>query len=222
MSAGGQFYREKFKPPTIQYIEEHFTEFKNFMENMSPEFVEFVKNITENYVTYVTGMTSSAAAYFEQTTPIIMNSRRTVTTVATPAIFIPSGQPAGVPVGLISAEVTDINKAFLLIIGSVMNTFAGANDLDCTVATDNQWQMNIDNGAYSDLQNDAKADGQMLDGDWPCVVQGTVIPFAYMFDITGSLTSLTSRIGLMLNNARSRQNNLVVSVDMYLKVVWKL
>ena len=219
---GGQFYRDKYKPPAIQYIEEHFHEFFEVMENISPEYVEYVKNMTENYVTYVSGMSSKTAVYLEQTVPIVMNVPRSLTTVATPALFIASNQPAGEPTGLIPADVANLERIFLLIIGRAVNTFAGQNNLDCTVATDNQWQMNVDGGAYADLQNDTKADGQMLDTDWECMVQGVVHPFTLMFDITGSLTSLTSRIGLMLNNARSRQNNLVVTVDVYLKVVWKL
>jgi len=211
MGAGGQFYREKFKPPTIQYMEEHFQ-----------EFYEFMKNMTTNYVTYVTRMTPSAAVYFEQTVPIVVSSRGTLTTVATPAIFLSSNSPFGVPVGLIPASITSLERAFLLIIGRAVNTFAGQNNLDCTVPTDNQWQMNVDGGAYVDLENDGKADGQMLDTDWECMVQGVVHPFTLMYNITGSLTSLTNRIGLMLQNSRSRQNNLVVTVDIYLKVVWKL
>ena len=226
MTSGGRFYREKFKPPTIQYMEEHFKNFFEFMEIISPEYNEYVKNMTENYVTYVTNVSSKVATYLEQTVPIVMNVEQTLASIAADADFIASNSVIGIPVGLIDADFDNIAKVFLLIIGRAVNTFAGQNNLDCTVVSDNQWQWNIDGGIYHDLVNmtaaGTKSDGQMLDTDWECVVQGAVHPFTFMFNMTDLLTALNNRIGLRLQNARSRQNNLVVTLDVYLKIVWKL
>jgi len=211
MTTGGRFYRERFKPSTIQYIEEHFKEFYEFMENM-----------TENYVTYMTIMSKKVAVYLEQTVPVQMNCEITITTVAGNPVFITPvvGVPAAV--GLIDADFGNLAHAFLLIIGRTVNTFAGVNNLDCTNPLHNQWMMSVDAGAYADLQNAAKADGQMLDTDWECLVQGAIHPFTFMFDITNRLTAVDNAIGLAISNARSRQNNLIVTIDVYLKVVWKL
>ncbi len=160
--------------------------------------------------------------YVEQLCPIIMNSEQTLTTVATDADFIATNSLLGVPTGLIGAAFAQLDKAFLLLIGRTVNSFAGQNYLDCTVVTDNQWQINIDGGAYADLENNGKVDGQMLDTDWECLVQGIIHPFTFMFDITSVLTALTNRIGLRLALARSLQNNLIVTVDIYAKYVWRL
>ena len=222
MSMGGRFYRGKIKPPTIQYIEEHFAEFFNFMENISPEFVQYITEMTENYVTYMKEMSTDVAVYLEQTVPIRMNCEGTLTTVAADVDFITPvvGTPGAV--GLVSTHALRLRRAFLLIIGRAVNTFAGVNNLDCTVATDNQWQIGIDAGAYVDLQNGLKADGQMLDTDWGCQVQGAIHPFTLMFDITDELDDPDSAIGVRLANARSRQDNLIVTLDVYMKVVLKL
>lgn len=158
----------------------------------------------------------------EQLCPVLMNCEQTLTTVATDCDFIVSNSVNGVPTGMIGTDITKLRKAFLLLIGRAVNSFAGQNNLDCTVVTDNQWQINIDGGAYADLQNNGKADGQMLDTDWECYGQGIIHPFTFMFDITDMLTALTNRIGLRLANGRARQNNLIVTVDVYMKTVWRL
>jgi len=211
MTTGGRFYREKFKPSTIQYIEEHFKEFFEFMENM-----------TENYVTYMTIMSEKVAVYLEQTVPVRMNCEGTITSVVGNPVFVTPvvGVPAAV--GLIDANFSNLAKAFLLIIGRAVNTFAGANNLDCTNPLHNQWMMSVGAGAYIDLQNAAKADGQMLDTDWECRVEGAIHPFTFMFDITDRLTAVDNAIGLAISNALSRQDSLIVTLDVYLKVVWKL
>jgi len=211
MTTGGRFYREKYKPSTIQYIEEHFKEFFEFMENM-----------TENYVSYITHMTESVAVYLEQTVPVRMNCEQTISSVVANPIFIAPvvGTPAAV--GLIDADFANLAKVFLLIIGRAVNTFAGVNNLDCTNPLHNQWMRSVDAGAYSDLQNAAKADGQMLDTDWECRVEGAIHPFTFMFDITDQLTALDDAIGVRLAGGRARQNNMIATIDVYLKVVWKL
>lgn len=160
--------------------------------------------------------------YLEQTCPVLMNCEQTLTTVAGNKDLIASNSVDGIPTGLVETDITKVVKASLLMIGRAVNSFAGQNNLDCTVAADNQWQVNISDGAYSDLQNDGKADGQMLDTDWECIGQGIIHPFTFMFDITSLMTALDNRIGLRLANGRSRQDSLIVTVDVYFKVVWRL
>ncbi|GAH96016.1 unnamed protein product [marine sediment metagenome] len=233
MTTGGRFYREKFKPPTIQYIEEHFQEFFNFMENISPEFVQYVTEMTENYVAYMTEMTENyvtyvkemsakVAVYLEQTVPIRMNCEGTLTNVATDVDFITTVATIPAAVGLIDADFDNLAKVFLLIIGRAVNTFAGVNNLDCTNPLHNQWMMNVNGRVHADLQNAAKADGQMLDTDWECRVEGAIHPFTFMFDITDRLAALDDAIGVRLTGGMARENNLIVTIDVYLKVVWKL
>ncbi len=220
-SGGGQFYRDKFKPPTITYMEEHFAEFFNFMKEMSPQYAEYVKNMTTSYVTYMTQMTSKAATYLEQTVPVQMNNERTIPIGPGDATFI---TPAvGAAVGLIDADFANIEKVFLLIIGRAVNTFNGQNNLDCTVAAHNHWMISVGPAViYTDLQNGTKADGQMLDTDWECMVLGAIHPFTFMFDITDKLTALNDTIGLRLASANARQNSLIVTIDVYMKIVFKL
>lgn len=229
---GARLYREHFKPATIQYIEEHFQEFYNFIQNMSPEYVtyvinmsenysEFVKNLTQEYIDFMRSMSAKIATYLEQTVPIIMNREETLASLGASATFISPGTPESVPVGLIDADFSNLSKAFLLIIGRAVNTFGGTNHLDCTTPTHNQWMINIDGAGYVDLQNGAKADGQMVDGDWRCEAGG-IHPFTFMFDITALLTAVNNSIALRLEMARSLQNNLIVTIDVYMKVVWKL
>lgn len=162
------------------------------------------------------------AAYIEQTCPIKMNCEQTLTAVATSVDFIPSDDVDGIPSGLLEISIDRLQKAFVLLIGRTVNTFAGQNYLDCSTATDNQWQINVDGGDYVDLENNGKADGQMLDTDWLCVVQAIIHPFTFMFDITSLVTLASNRFGVRLQNARSLQNNLVVTVDIYAKYVWRL
>ena len=211
MTTGGRFYREKFKPPAIQYIEEHF-----------PQYFQMMQQMTASYVTYVAEMSQKVAVYLEQTVPVRMNCEATITSVVGNPVFITPvvGVPAAV--GLIDADFDNLAKAFLLIIGRAVNTFAGVNNLDCTNPLHNQWMMSVDAGAYIDLQNAAKADGQMLDTDWECRVEGAIHPFTFMFDITNRLTALDHAIGLAISNALSRQDSVVVTLDVYMKVVWKL
>jgi len=211
MTTGGRFYRERFKPSTIQYIEEHFKEFYEFMENM-----------TENYVTYMTIMSQKVGVYLEQTVPVRMNCEGTLTTVATSVDFITTVATIPAAVGLIDADFDNLAKVFLLIIGRAVNTFPGVNNLDCSVVVNNQWMMNVNGGVHADLQNAGKADGQMLDTEWECRVEGAIHPFTFMFDITDRLTALDDAIGVRLAGGRARQNSLIVTIDVYLKVVWKL
>lgn len=200
----GRFYRVKFKPETIQYLEQHLPHFYKFMEEM----------------------TVATAHYFEQTVPIKMNNRQEVTTTATDRHFIAPGSTDGQPVGLVDAEKENIQKASLLLIGRAVNTYDGENYLDLSVSSHNQWFVYIDNKPAF-LQNAGKGDGQMADEDWRCLSKGVIHPFTFMWDITSALGLSTKRpssisITPTLVSARAKQNSFVVTVDVFLKVLWKL
>lgn len=161
----------------------------------------------------------SKETYFEQTVPIKMNCTQTINATNADKDFIASNLTGAS--GLISTVDAKVQKAFLLIIGRTVNTYAGTNALDCTTATWNQWQMNLDGGAYIDLTNE-EADGQMLDDDWRCPVEGTIHPFRLMFDITTELTNIDGKIGVRLTGAQAEQISLITTIDVFLKVLWKL
>jgi hypothetical protein len=124
--------------------------------------------------------------------------------------------------GLLSSDDTKVQKVQLIIIGICENQYAGTNYLDCSTATDNQWQWALDAGAYADLQNGALADGQMVDGDWHCQGEGIITPFCFVFDITSGMTNIDGKIGLKLQNARAKQASLKVTLNtVALRVLWK-
>lgn len=183
-------------------------------------------NIPADVDTLIARLTAARATnldsctYLEQTVPIMMNSLQTLTNAQANKDFIATNTRGGQ--GLISTVDAKMQKAFLLIIGRVVNVFAGTNALDSTTAAHNQWMANLDGGAYSDLVNGAFADGQMLDNDWRCNVDGAIHPFTLMFNITTLLTNVDGNIGVRLENGRSEQTSLIVTCDIYLKVVWKL
>ena len=157
--------------------------------------------------------------YFEQTVPIKMNCTQTINATNATKSFISTGITGAS--GLISTDDAKVQKAFLLIIGRAVNTYAGTNALDCTTDTWNQWQMNLDGGAYGDLTNE-EADGQMLDNDWRCPVEGAIHPFTLMFDLGGVLTNIDGKIGVRLATAQAEQVSLITTIDVYLKILWKL
>ena len=157
--------------------------------------------------------------YFEQTIPIKMNCTQTITAANADKDFI--GDDLTGASGLISTDDAKVQKAFLLIIGRAVNIYAGTNALDCTTDTWNQWQMNLDGGAYGDLTNE-EDDGQMLDNDWRCPVEGAIHPFTFMFDVTTELTNIDGKIGVRLTGAQAEQISLITTIDVYLKVLWKL
>lgn len=160
--------------------------------------------------------------YLPKVCPVIMNREQTLTTVAGNKDFIASNSVNGIPTGLLSVSINDLESAMLLLIGRVVNSYDGENYLDCSTVTDNQWQINVDDGDYVDLQNGAKADGQMQDTDWECYVEGVVHPFTFMFDITSLVTGPTNRFGIRLQNGRSIQDSLIITLDIYSKYTWRL
>lgn len=164
-------------------------------------------------------MKRPAETYFEQVVPIKMNCTQTLTNAAADKDFIGSNLTGAV--GLVSTNDAKVQEVFLLLIGRAENSYDGDNELDCTTATHNQWKVNLDGGAYSDLVNE-EADGQMLDGDWECLGKGIIHPFTFMFDVTSQLTNIDGKIGVRLENGRSDQASLIVIVDVYLRILWKL
>lgn len=163
-------------------------------------------------------------SYFEQTVPIKMNCTQTITATKGDKVFIAAGATGAS--GLISIDDAKVQKVMLLIIGRAVNSYAGTNALDCsaadgTPADNNQWQMDLDSGGFADLTNEA-ADGQMLDNDWRCPVEGPSHPFTLMFDVDTEITNIDGKIGVQLKDARSEQDSLIVTIDVYLKILWKL
>lgn len=164
-----------------------------------------------------------ANRYVEEICPIINNAEGSAligTTHADVTLIASNTQAA---TGLRSSIDALVQKVQLVIIGVAENQYAGINYLDCTLATDNQWQMNLDGGSYSDLQNGSKADGQMADLDWHCQVEGAQAGFVFTFDITSLMTNIDGNIGLKLANARAKQASLKITLQLVaLKVLWKL
>jgi hypothetical protein len=175
----------------------------------------------DSMMRYVKGLLDliNAGTYFEQNLPILMNSTQTLTNAAADKDFIASNATGAD--GLISTDDSKVEKVFLVIIGRAVNSYAGNNALDCTTAAHNQWKINLDGGAYSDLVNE-EADGQMLDNDWQAIGEGAIHPFTFMFDITAQITNIDGKIGVRLENGRSEQTSFIVTCDIYLKVLWKL
>lgn len=157
-------------------------------------------------------------SYYETIVPLAMNSLQTLTNTQADKAFIASNTRGAT--GLISTDDAKVQKVFLHLVGVATNTFAGENALDCTTGTHNQWQINLDGGSYTDLVNGASADGQMLDDDWKTYAQGGTQPFHLMFDVTNQITNIDGLIGLTLQNGRSEQSSLNVSLNAFLRVLW--
>jgi len=156
-------------------------------------------------------------SYFSQTVPIKMNSIHTINNTAASKEFV----AAVVPAGLISTTNAEAKKVMLLITGTYLNTYAGTNALDCTTAAHNQWQYKAGGaGAYADLIN-AGADGQMLDNDWRCHIEGGAGSFNMMFDIsTVADDDIDAAISVQLLNGRAEQASMEIVVNAYLIVLW--
>lgn len=156
--------------------------------------------------------------YFEQVCPLAMNSSFEITPVAADKDFVADDSRKAE--GLISDVDVEAAKKFLHIVGTAVNTYSYANGLDCTTATHNQWMMNLDGGAYADLVNGANADGQMLHNDWRTPLEGSIVSFHSMFDITDQLTNVDGNIGVRLQNAKSLQSSLYVTAYIFVRVLY--
>jgi len=159
-------------------------------------------------------------SYFEQNIPLTINSTQTLDKTAANKPFIISDTRGAQ--GLISTDNSKVQKVFLCIVGLAVNTYAGSNALDCTPATHNLWRASLGSGPLTDLVNGSEPDGQMLDNDWLCHVEGANFGFSLMFDVTSLITAIDGNIGLTLENGMSEQPSLVVTLSAYLKILWKL
>ena len=159
-------------------------------------------------------------SYFEQNIPLVVNSTQTLNNTEGDKPFIASDTRGAQ--GLISTDDDKVQKVFLCIVGLAVNNFVGSNDLDCTNAVHNQWQINLNGGSYSDLDNSSNLDGQMLDDDWLCHVEGANFGYSLMFDVTSQITDIDGNIGLQLKDGKSEAASFVVTLSAYLKVLWKL
>ena len=156
--------------------------------------------------------------YFEQLVPVAMNCTKQITDSPSNKDFIASNTRSAQ--GLLWSYDSFVQKVFLHVLGVAVNTYAGSNALDCTTASHNQWQINLNGGSYSDLVNGTNPDGQMLDDDWRCPVEGATHSFHLMFDITSQLTDIDGNIGLRLQNAKAEQSSLYVTVYVFLRILW--
>ena len=164
-------------------------------------------------------LTSKLMKNVEQTVPIKMNCEVTITQAGATVNFIAANATGAS--GLISVDDAKVQEVFLLIIGRALNSYAGTNALDCLAAADNQWQIDLDNAGFTDLVNE-EPDGQMIDNDWRCAAEGIIHPFTFMFDVTAQVTNIDGKVGVRLENAQAEQDTLIVTCDIYLKVVFKL
>ncbi len=138
------------------------------------------------------------------------NTVQTFNTVAADKDFIAAVAATGLP----TTTNANLKQARLVLCFSVENTYAGANYLDCSTATDNQLQLNIDGGGYADLQNGALADGQFLDGAYNIGATNGIRSIVRVFDITAVLaTNIDGTLGVRWQKARAKQASLTVTLD---------
>lgn len=151
--------------------------------------------------------------------PIVnMNTVQIFNTVAADKDFIAATAANGLP----TTVNANLVQARLVLLFSLENTYAGANYLDCSIATDNQLQMNLDGGGYTDLQNGALADGQFLDGAYNIGVVSGMRSIFRVFDITAALTNIDGTIGVRWQKARAKQASMTVTLEAaYLLIDWK-
>lgn len=154
----------------------------------------------------------------EQTIPLAVNCLQSLNNTAGDKNFVASNV-RGVS-GLLHTDDARVRKVILTIVGSVVNTFAGTNALDCTTATHNQWQANLDGGTWFDLVNGISPDGQMNDNDWRLPTEGGSIGIALSFDVTSQITNIDGKIGLRLQNGRAEQDGFQVTIGAYLTIIW--
>ena len=158
--------------------------------------------------------------YEEQIVPIGMNLTQTLNNTAANKDFLAAnGRGAS---GLLYTQDTKVKKVYLILLGVAVNSYAGNNALDCTTATHNQLQIDLDNAGFADLVNGSSTDGQLLDNDWRCPTEGGIHTFALEFDVTSQITNIDGKIGVRLANGRAEQASLVVTISAFLKVLWKV
>ena len=146
--------------------------------------------------------------------PLAHNQVYTVnTTKATKTIF--SGKTAnGLPSGFTQSDVL---KARIILNIAYLNRYNGANDLDLTTATDNQFKVQVNSGGFTTM-----LDGQMSDGDWEVDQQNAGGNLTLSLDVTSLLSDITTdTFDAEHENAVSDQNSFKVIVDAWLEVYWQ-
>lgn len=155
--------------------------------------------------------------YFSDVYVLANNCLQNITTVVADKDFVASNSVA--LSGILSTFVhANMKEAKLLLVGHVINKFAGVNQIDCTNPAHNQWQMNINGGSYSDLI----PDGQMNDADWVIPIEGGGVGFSFIFDITSEFGNIvTDKIGIKLENGIVSQNSMDVVLDVVaIRLMW--
>lgn len=154
--------------------------------------------------------------------PLGMNLTQTLNNTAANKDFIAANVRGAQGIDNIGINDESVKKVFLILLGISVNSYGGSNALDCTTATHNQWQIDLDNGGFVDLVNGSNADGQMIDNDWLSPTEGGIPSFALEFDVTSQITNIDGKIGVRLANGRAEQASLVITISAFLKVLWKV
>lgn len=164
---------------------------------------------------------------YQSSIPLGNNLTQTLDNIEADKDFIAANTRAAT--GLLYTDDSKVKKVFLAILGNAVNTYSGANALGCMPplpyayanaieCTTNKWQIDLDGGGFIDLN----PDGQMLDNDWRCPIEGAIHSFAYVFDVTSQITNIDGKIGIRLANGKAKQASLVVTiVTAYLNILWK-
>lgn len=157
-------------------------------------------------------------SFLQQTLPLGVNLYETLTNVGANLNFIPAGVRGAT--GLYWTDDAKVGATFIILIGSVVNSFAGPNAIDCTVMTDNLWQVQMDAAGWLPLANGPFPDGQMNHLDWALPTQGSSLGFAWMFETTAQLTNIAGDIGIRLENSLALAAGLRVFLSVFLKILW--
>ena len=148
---------------------------------------------------------------------IAMNRPQTITSVAGDKTFI----SAVTPTGTIVTDNNNVEKVYLVVSMRFVNIYAGDNNLSAGT-----WKIKIGSQAYAVIPFPmAGGSGVMSAGDWDCQVEGGGGSVGYKADVTslvqaGSET-LASAVSIMLENAQSAQNSIVVELSAWYEVVLK-
>ena len=165
---------------------------------------------------------SPSPYFFQPDVPLANNLTQIIDSTLADKDFI-QANTRGATGLLSSVRTVKVVKASLVLLGGAVNIFAGANSLDCTTDTYNQWQIDMDGDGFVDLVNGTNPDGQMADSDWLCHIEGAVFSFAYLFDVTDQLTNIDGYIGLRLKDAKSDEDSLTTTISTaFLNVLWEI
>lgn len=157
------------------------------------------------------GLIKPKRDYVTQICPLINNSRLSISSVAADKNFVASNTRA--LLGLLSTTDAQLRRAMLVISGVAVNNYAGVNNIVAGA-----WKINLDGGAYSLLA----PDGTLVNGDWPCVIEGGSHPFVFIFDVTTLLQgNVDGNIGIQLTGADAAQDSLETTINVYACMTWR-